>query len=115
MGEAKRKRISNAPCPCGSTKLAGTCCYDGREWHKPPAQLGLKDLPLKSVIEKCYMKELRSCDGGISGEHLISESVILLLKATATFLCLAFHGCAMGKPRSSGSPPISIGDASLTW
>jgi hypothetical protein len=31
------------------------------------------------------MKELGSCDGGISGEHLISESVILLLKADGDF------------------------------
>ena len=61
------------------------CCYDGRVWHKPPALLGLRDLPPKSVVEKCYMKELRSCDGGISGEHLISESVILLLKADGDF------------------------------
>src|SRR5580704_9165329 len=82
MGEAKRRRTANAkaPCPCGSSKPGGMCCYDGRVWHKPPALLGLRDLPPKSVVEKCYMKELRSCDGGISGEHLISESVILLLK-----------------------------------
>jgi hypothetical protein len=83
MGEARRRRAANAkaPCPCGSSKPAGMCCYDGREWHKPPVSLGLKDLPIKSVVEKCYMKELRSCDGGISGEHLISASIIRLWKA----------------------------------
>jgi len=47
--------------------------------------LGLRALPQKSVIEKCYMKALGSCGGGISGEHLISKSVILILKADGDF------------------------------
>ncbi len=87
MGEAKRKREVNAktPCPCGSQKLGGQCCYNGQSFHKPPAVLGLRALPQKSVVEKCYMRELLSCDGGISGEHLISESVIHVLRADGDF------------------------------
>lgn len=87
MGEAKRKRaaIENCPCPCGSSKRALGCCYDGREWNKPAAVLGLRTLPRKSVVEKCYMRELHSCGDGISGEHLISKSVILVLKADGDF------------------------------
>jgi hypothetical protein len=58
---------------------------NGKDWHKPAAQLGLKSLPLAGSVAKCYMKELESCVGPISGEHLISESVIHVLKAEGDF------------------------------
>ena len=87
MGEAKRKRaaIGIEPCLCGSSKQARDCCYNGRKWHKPAASLGLTAMPKKSVVKKCYMKDLRSCGGGLSGEHLISKSVILVLKEDGDF------------------------------
>src|SRR5215471_451343 len=87
MGEAKRRReaVLNGPCPCGSTKVARRCCFNGRDWHKPPAVLGLKAFPPASKVEKCYMKELGSCVGPISGEHIISKSVILVLRADGDF------------------------------
>jgi hypothetical protein len=87
MGEANRKRaaIGNASCPCGLPRIARECCYNGRDWLKRHAVLGLKALPQKSIVKKCYMKELGSCDGLLSGEHLISESVILVLKADGDF------------------------------
>jgi hypothetical protein len=83
MGEAKQKReaVLNGPCPCGSRRSARLCCFNGRDWHKKPKVLGLKALPAASSIEKCYMKELGSCVGPISGEHLISKSVIRVLMA----------------------------------
>jgi hypothetical protein len=87
MGEAKRRKaiLTEAPCICGSLKPARECRFDGLNWHKAPSALGLKSLPRASIVEKCYMKELGSCDGGISGEHLISESIILLLAADGDF------------------------------
>src|SRR5438067_1344997 len=87
MGEAKRRKeaVLNGPCPCGSAKLARLCCFNGDGWHKPPAVLGLNALPPASRIEKCYMKELGSCAGPISGEHIISESVIRVLMADGDF------------------------------
>ena len=87
MGEAKRKKeaVLNGPCPCGSAKSARLCCFNGNDWHKPPAVLGLKALPPASRIEKCYMKELGSCVGPISGEHIISELVIRVLTADGDF------------------------------
>lgn len=87
MGEAKRRRtaIENGPCPCGSAKPRNMCCYNEQVWHKPPAVLGLRALPPKSAVTKCYMKELGSCDGGISDEHLFSESIMLLLKGDGDF------------------------------
>jgi hypothetical protein len=87
MGEARRKRVSviDAPCPCGSGKPARRCCFNGRHWHKPATVLGLRALPPAFRAEKCYMKELGSCVGPISGEHLISESVIRVLMAGGEF------------------------------
>jgi hypothetical protein len=87
VGEAKRRRESvlNGPCPCGSTKPARLCCFNEPAWHKPAAVLGLKGLPPAATVERCYMKELGSCDGPISAEHLISESVIRVLMADGDF------------------------------
>ena len=75
----------NRPCACGSTKAAAACCFNGSKWHKPPAVLGLKSLPAASAVAKCYMKDLNSCDGPISGEHLISQSVIKILNGDIGF------------------------------
>ena len=87
MGEAKRKLavVENGPCPCGSSRRACECCYKERQWHKPAAILGLRSLPKTSAVKKCYMRDLRSCGGGVSREHLISKSVILVLKADGDF------------------------------
>lgn len=47
--------------------------------------LGLKALPEASSLAKCYMRDLGSCVGPISGEHVISESVIRILMADGDF------------------------------
>ncbi len=87
MGEAKRKRaaVINGPCPCGSNKIAKLCCFNGHDWHKPPAVLGLRTLPSTGKVEKCYMKELGSCVPPISGEHIVSESVCRVLMGDGDF------------------------------
>lgn len=87
MGEKKRRREAalNGPCPCNSTLSARDCCWNGQGWHRSPADLGLGALPKASSVEKCYMKELGSCVGPISGEHIISEAVIHVLKADGDF------------------------------
>jgi hypothetical protein len=59
-----------------SNRPAGICCYTGDKWHKKSAELGLRGLPQGTTVKKCYMRELGSCDGAISGEHLISKSII---------------------------------------
>jgi hypothetical protein len=88
VGESKRRReaVLNGPCPCGAAKPAHLCCFNGRNWYKPAAILGLKSLPPALRVEKCYMKELGSCVAPISGEHLISEAVIRVLMAEGDFL-----------------------------
>jgi hypothetical protein len=82
VGESKRRRetVLNGPCPCGATKLARLCCFNRRDCYKPPAVFGLKALPRASRVEKCS-----SCVAPISGEHLISESVIRVLMADGDF------------------------------
>lgn len=87
MGEAKRKKeaVLNAPCPCGSGKPACICCFNGHDWHKPSAVLGLKTLPQTERVEKCYMRELNSCVPPISREHIISDSVCQVLMGDGEF------------------------------
>lgn len=87
MGEAKRKRdaVLGGPCPCGSARVARECCFNGRDWHRTASVLGLQKLEPADSIERCYMNELGSCVGPISGEHLISQSVIEVLKGDGGF------------------------------
>jgi hypothetical protein len=82
MGEARRKRLAleNGPCRCGSARLAKLCCYNGNAWHKKSAVLGLYSRAPNSSVSGCYMKELGSCKAPISSEHLVSESVLEVLK-----------------------------------
>jgi hypothetical protein len=87
MGEARRRLLAlrQQPCRCGSGRLAGLCCLQGNHWFKPPAIVNLHTPPTGKSLDRCYMRELRACDGGVSGEHLISESVIRLLASEGQF------------------------------
>lgn len=87
MGEARQRLLAlrQQPCRCGSGRLAGACCLQGSHWFKPPAVVTLQTPNTGKAVEKCYMSEARACDGGISGEHLISESVIRLLAGDGQF------------------------------
>jgi hypothetical protein len=87
VGEAKRRRrsLQAGPCRCLSGSAAGVCCYTGNRWHKAPATLGLRSLPKVTCISRCYMCTLGSCDGTISGEHLISKSIIEFIKDDGEF------------------------------
>lgn len=85
--EARARHAKNAesPCPCGAGLRGGDCCYRSGVWHKSPAVVALRALPKACSVAKCYMAELGSCQGPISGEHLISESIIWLLKDKGDF------------------------------
>lgn len=83
-------------------KPAPTCCFNDFTWHRPPAHLGLKNLPTSSAIDRCYMAELNSCHGGISGEHLISELVMQLLAGDGEFTIEGLPWIPPGEQRSVG-------------
>lgn len=106
MGEAKRKReaILNEPCRCGSGRTACLCCFNGHDWHKPAAVLGLKALPPAQRVEKCYMKELGSCVPPITGEHIISQSVCQILMGDGEFSISGFPWLEAGEVKIIASP-----------
>jgi hypothetical protein len=81
MGQSNQRltKLRSRDCICGSGMRAGDCCHTGQYWYKRHAVLNFRRSAASSAIDGCYMKELETCRGGISGEHLISESVILLL------------------------------------
>jgi hypothetical protein len=87
VGEATRRRrlLRAMPCRCLSGLAAGVCCFTADRWHKSPATLGLRNLPKVDAISKCYMSALGSCDGTITGEHLITKSVIKFIKDDGEF------------------------------
>jgi hypothetical protein len=106
MGERKRRieAALNGPCPCGSGRPAHGCCFNGRDWRKPPIVLGLKTLPAAESVEKCYMKELRSCVPPISGEHIISESVCRVLMGGGEFSISGVPWLEAGEERIIAPP-----------
>ena len=77
MGEAKRRK--RLPCICGSGIPAGECCWMPHGYHKKPVVLHLRNTGLNGKHDKCYMAETGACDTVISGEHLISHSVLKVL------------------------------------
>lgn len=108
MGEAKRRREAtlNGPCPCGSNLMSRTCCFDGRGWHRSALSLGLRELAVAGSVERCYMKELGSCVAPISGEHLISESVIEVLQGDGEFSISGLPWLAKGEEKVVGKKSL---------
>jgi hypothetical protein len=87
MGQSRQRlaKLRAQTCICGSGMRAGECCHTGQYWHKRLAELNFRRVGATSVVDGCYMKQLGTCRGGISGEHLISESVVLLLAGDGEF------------------------------
>ncbi len=56
---AKNKLPANSPCPCGSGKRYGSCCWDkGFEWVEDGDGTIFKALPLSPEV-KDVLEELR--------------------------------------------------------
>jgi hypothetical protein len=89
-------------CRCGSERLAGTCCLQSSDWFKAPAALNLRTPSTGQSVDKCYMKELLACEGVVSAEHLISESVIRLLAGDGEFTIGGTPWLAEGEVRTVG-------------
>jgi hypothetical protein len=77
MGEAKRRK--RLPCICGTGRPAGDCCWTAHGYHKKPVVVDLHNTGLTGKHDRCYMSATGACDTKISGEHLISHSVLKVL------------------------------------
>lgn len=77
MGQAKQKRLG--PCRCQSAQSAQTCCLTDHGWFKKPEIVRVKDTGEIGSHASCYLHGTNSCCSKISGEHLISESVLRIL------------------------------------
>ena len=77
MGEAKRRK--RLRCICGSGDPAGECCWTPHGYHKKPVVVDLHNTGRTGKHDKCYMAATGACDTKISGEHLISHSVLKIL------------------------------------
>ena len=97
MGEAKRKRLG--PCRCGTGKPAGSCCLSATGWHKKPIKLDLRKTGHSESHSACYLRETNACCDRITGEHMISESVLRVL--------------AQQKIRVSGTPWLDKGETKV--
>jgi hypothetical protein len=67
------------PCRCGSTFPAATCCLTAHGWHKKPAVVQLAITGMSGSHEACYLRSTDACCTKITGEHLISETVLSVL------------------------------------
>lgn len=101
MGQAKIKRqqLMGSPCRCRSGRPAAQCCFDGVRWRKPAARLNIRTLPTGTPVDRCYMRDLESCQGSISGEHLISKSVIEVLRGDGDFTISGVPWLEVGKEK----------------
>lgn len=109
MGEEKRRLLAlrATNCICGSGKSAGKCCLKGDYSSKAPASLELGLTRESKAVEKCYMKELRACEGGLSGEHLISEAVVRLLAGEGEFRIAGTPWLAEGEWKAIGPKSLT--------
>jgi hypothetical protein len=77
MGEAKRKRLSG--CRCGSGRPANACCLTSGVWYKRPEIVRLHNTGMQGSNPSCYLRTTSACCTKVSGEHLISETVLSVL------------------------------------
>ncbi len=80
MGESKRK--AQAACRCGSELAANTCCLTDKGWHKKPERVNLRSTGQTGMHRSCYLNSTNACCDKISGEHIVSESVLKVLAET---------------------------------
>ncbi|WP_072816782.1 hypothetical protein [Bradyrhizobium erythrophlei] len=85
MGEAKRRK--RLPCVCGTGQPAGECCWTSHGYHKKPVVVDLHNTSLTGKHDRCYMSATGACDTKISGEHLISHSVLKVLADKQVIWC----------------------------
>lgn len=62
-------------------------------------------LPAKTSLDRCYMHELGNCEGPLSGEHLVSQVVIEVLRGRGDFTVsgLPWQEAGEEKPLAPGN------------
>src|SRR6266404_892642 len=82
MGQArlKRKKLEAAPCLCGSGKPGGSCCFDGHCYVRQPSIVRLTNPENTVSNDGCYLSQTNSCRTKLSREHLVSETVLKVIK-----------------------------------
>jgi hypothetical protein len=77
MGQANH--VKYAPCICGSGRKALDCCRRRGGWHKSASVVSLSNSQNEGEHKACYLRATKSCDGTITGEHYVSQSVLKVL------------------------------------
>jgi hypothetical protein len=78
MGAAKREwyALRRQPCICGLGQEAFRCCWTSTGWIPKPARIDLRATGHTGSHKKCYLRDLGSCSEKLSGEHIISATVL---------------------------------------
>jgi hypothetical protein len=79
-GRVRLPWSADGTCPCGSTKIARICCMmpDGH-LHRRVRNFAPPGPITNFAHPKCYLRTSRNCGSQISGEHLLSGTVLRLL------------------------------------
>jgi hypothetical protein len=85
MDDTADPTATRRPCICGSSKEASACCHVGGRWHKPSATLRLSEPETGYGADACYMRQFGACDGKVTGEHLVSETILRLIARDEIF------------------------------
>jgi hypothetical protein len=86
----------NDPCPCGSAKRAKVCCLEQDGWRKHPTACEPPPPATGRSEPKCLARDLSDCDGGPSGEHILSTAV---LKSFKGIVASGFSWLARGESK----------------
>jgi hypothetical protein len=69
-------------CGCGSGRAFGECCLRDNRIIKTPHSINPPPPQTGKSIRKCFLHRLQDCDGGISGDHILSRAVLAELLNT---------------------------------
>src|SRR5690242_12271788 len=75
------------PCPCGSGKPGGACCWRGPSlgFVVPEANPRPPGPKTGHANPECYARSLNDCSEDISKEHYISRNVLVSFAPTGRF------------------------------
>jgi hypothetical protein len=66
----------DTPCGCGSGRPFGGCCLQDGGITKRPLVFWPRPPQTGRSVRKCFLRDLRDCGGGKSGDHVVSRTVL---------------------------------------